>query len=153
MALAGITCVGEFHYLHHAPGGTPYADPNAMGRAVLAAAADGRLRITLLDACYLHGGIERFRDRDAGAWAERVGALAERPAVRVGAAIHSVRAVDPEAARCGGVGGAAAAARARLRAAERERGMPCGARPDADRRCWPTPARCRSSSPPCTRRT
>ena len=98
MALAGITCVGEFHYLHHAPDGTPYDDPNAMGRAVLAAAQAAGLRITLLDACYLHGGIERFRDRDAGAWAERVEAIGERPAARVGAAIHSVRAVDPEAA-------------------------------------------------------
>jgi formiminoglutamate deiminase len=99
MALAGITCVGEFHYVHHAPDGTPYDDPNAMGRAVLAAAAEARIRITLLDACYLHGGIDRFRDAGAEAWAERVDALAERPAARVGAAIHSVRAVDPESAR------------------------------------------------------
>ena len=99
MALAGITCVGEFHYLHHAPDGTPYEDPNAMGRAVLAAAHAVGLRVTLLDACYLHGGIERFRDRDAAAWVERVDALAERGPARVGAAIHSVRAVDPEAAR------------------------------------------------------
>jgi formiminoglutamate deiminase len=99
MALAGITCVGEFHYLHHARGGARYDDPNAMGRAVLAAAAEARVRITLLDACYLHGGIERFRDADAQAWAERVDAIAERPAARVGAAIHSVRAVDPESAR------------------------------------------------------
>ena len=37
MSLAGVTCVGEFHYLHHGPGGVPYADPNAMGRAVLQA--------------------------------------------------------------------------------------------------------------------
>jgi formiminoglutamate deiminase len=99
MALAGITCVGEFHYVHHAPGGTPYADPNAMGEAVIAAAREAGVRLTLLDACYLHGGIERFRDRDAGAWAERAGALREGPALRVGAAIHSVRAVDPESAR------------------------------------------------------
>jgi formiminoglutamate deiminase len=99
MALAGITCVGEFHYLHHAPDGTPYDDPNAMGRAVLAAAADARVRITLLDACYLHGGIDRFRDADADEWAERVDGLEERPTARVGAAIHSVRAVDPESAR------------------------------------------------------
>jgi formiminoglutamate deiminase len=98
MALAGITCVGEFHYVHHAPGGLTYSDPNAMGEAVLAAAAEVGLRVTLLDACYLHGGIERFRDRDVHVWAERAGALAEGPAVRVGAAIHSVRAVDPEAA-------------------------------------------------------
>jgi formiminoglutamate deiminase len=99
MALAGITCVGEFHYVHHDPDGRPYDDPNAMGRAVLAAAQAAGLRITLLDACYLHGGIERFRDADAGAWAERVGAIAQRPTARVGAAIHSVRAVDPDAAR------------------------------------------------------
>jgi formiminoglutamate deiminase len=99
MALAGITCVGEFHYLHHAPDGTPYDDPNAMGRAVLAAARAVGLRITLLDTCYLHGGIERFRDRDAAAWVERVDAIAEREPARVGAAIHSVRAVDPDAAR------------------------------------------------------
>ena len=46
MALAGITCVGEFHYLHHGPGGTPYADPNEMGRALLRAAAS-RLRTPL----------------------------------------------------------------------------------------------------------
>jgi formiminoglutamate deiminase len=98
MALAGITCVGEFHYVHHAPDGTPYDDPNAMGRAVLAAAADARVRITLLDACYLHGGIDRFRDADADAWAARVDLLEERSTARVGAAIHSVRAVDPESA-------------------------------------------------------
>jgi formiminoglutamate deiminase len=91
--------VGEFHYVHHAPGGVPYSDPNAMGEAVLAAAAEVGLRITLLDACYLHGGIERFRDRDVHVWAERVGTLAEGPSVRVGAAIHSVRAVGPEEAR------------------------------------------------------
>ena len=56
MALAGITLVGEFHYLHHRPDGTPYADPNAMGEAVIAAAAAAGMRLTLLDTCYLHGG-------------------------------------------------------------------------------------------------
>jgi formiminoglutamate deiminase len=91
MALAGITCVGEFHYLH--------ADGNAMGEAVVAAAGEAGIRITLLDACYLHGGIEGFRDADVHAWAERVDALRDGPGVRVGAAIHSVRAVDPESAR------------------------------------------------------
>jgi hypothetical protein len=54
MALVGISCVGEFHHLHHAPGGTPYADPNAMSRADRRASAG--LRITLLDTCYLSGG-------------------------------------------------------------------------------------------------
>ncbi len=99
MALAGITCVGEFHYVHHAPGGAPYDDPNALGRAVLAAAEEAGVRITLLDACYLHGGIDRFRDPDALSWAARVDALHDGPRSRIGAAIHSVRAVDPESAR------------------------------------------------------
>jgi formiminoglutamate deiminase len=103
MALAGISVVGEFHYLHHGPGGVAYDDPNAMGTALMAAAADAGIRITLLDACYLQGGIGidlggpqvRFADRDAHAWAQRASALSAGPGVRIGAAIHSVRAVDP----------------------------------------------------------
>ncbi|MER5332813.1 formimidoylglutamate deiminase [Micromonospora sp. NPDC002717] len=103
MALAGITCVGEFHYLHHNPDGTPYADPNAMGEALVEAAAQAGIRITLLDTCYLTATVDgqpltgpqrRFGDGDALRWAERVAAFA--PAgdhARVGAAIHSVRAV------------------------------------------------------------
>ncbi|SCG18115.1 formiminoglutamate deiminase [Micromonospora echinofusca] len=103
MALAGITCVGEFHYVHHDPDGTPYADPNAMGAALVEAAAHAGIRITLLDTCYLTATVDgeplagpqrRFGDGDALRWAERVDAF--RPTddhVRVGAAIHSVRAV------------------------------------------------------------
>ena len=94
MALAGVTLVGEFHYLHHGPGGVPYADPNELGRTVLAAAGEAGIRIVLLDACYLYGGSARFRDAGPEAWAERVSALGGAP----GAAIHSVRAVDAEAA-------------------------------------------------------
>ncbi|WP_411139956.1 formimidoylglutamate deiminase [Streptomyces sp. x-80] len=102
MALAGITCVGEFHYLHHAPGGTRYADPNAMGEALIAAAADAGIRITLLDTAYLSAGFGappdrhqlRFSDGTADAWAERADALKDRRAhARIGAAVHSVRAV------------------------------------------------------------
>nr|WP_223182609.1 MULTISPECIES: formimidoylglutamate deiminase [unclassified Streptomyces] len=101
MALAGITAVGEFHYVHHAPGGTPYADPNAMGEALIAAAADAGIRLTLLDTAYLSSGFGaapephqlRFSDGTADAWAERVSALKEHDGVRLGAAIHSVRAV------------------------------------------------------------
>ncbi|MEV4426411.1 formimidoylglutamate deiminase [Streptomyces sp. R-07] len=104
MALAGITSVGEFHYLHHAPGGSPYADPNAMGEALIAAAAEAGIRITLLDTAYLSSGFGaapeqhqlRFTDGTAEKWAERVSALKERDGVRVGAAIHSVRAVPAE---------------------------------------------------------
>ena len=40
MALAGITLVGEFHYIHHDRDGEPYGDPNALGEAVMAAAAE-----------------------------------------------------------------------------------------------------------------
>jgi formiminoglutamate deiminase len=106
MALAGITTVGEFHYVHHTPGGTPYGDPNEMGRVLLAAAAQAGVRITLIDCCYLHGGIgeppagaqRRFSDGSAEAWAERVDDLDENESARIGAAIHSMRAVDPEAA-------------------------------------------------------
>jgi formiminoglutamate deiminase len=113
MAIAGVTLVGEFHYLHHGPSGTRYSDPNAMGAAVVQAAREVGVRLTLLDACYLHGGIGappdgvqlRFSDGDAGRWRERVDQLAETVAdstdagaVQVGAAIHSVRAVDPESA-------------------------------------------------------
>jgi len=106
MALAGITCVGEFHYLHHAPDGTPYADPNAMGNAVIQAAREAGVRITLLDACYLRGGIgeelagaqRRFGDGDADGWVDRVNGLHGGDGARIGAAIHSIRAVDPESA-------------------------------------------------------
>lgn len=107
MALAGITAVGEFHYLHHAPGGTPYADPNAMGEALIAAAADAGIRITLLDTAYLSSGFGeppnahqlRFSDGTAQAWAERVSLLKPREGVRIGAAIHSVRAVPADQLR------------------------------------------------------
>jgi formiminoglutamate deiminase len=107
MALAGITAVGEFHYLHHGPDGRPYADANEMGRALVAAAGEAGIRITLLDACYLHGGFDeplagtqrRFGDGDAARWIERVEGLGELGVgARRGAAIHSVRAVDPESA-------------------------------------------------------
>ena len=107
MALAGITAVGEFHYLHHGPGGVAYSDPNELGLAVIAAAREAGIRVTLLDTCYLHGGIgealndvqRRFADPDAGAWAARAAALEEADGVMIGAAIHSVRAVDPGSCR------------------------------------------------------
>jgi formiminoglutamate deiminase len=98
MRATGITAVGEFHYLHHQPDGTPYDDPNEMGKALLAAADEAGIRIRLLDTCYLASGFGlppegvqvRYSDGDAHAWAERVAAFGDP---RVGAAIHSVRAV------------------------------------------------------------
>ena len=104
MALAGITAVGEFHYLHHGPAGRPYADPNAMGSALVRAAADAGVRLTLLDTCYLQADVEggplagpqlRFTDWNADRWTTRVERLGGNERVRIGAAIHSVRAVDP----------------------------------------------------------
>lgn len=106
MALSGIASVGEFFYLHHGQGGQRYADPNEMGRAVIRAANDAGIRITLLDTCYLQAGLDggplagaqvRFGDGSWQAWAERVDALVDGERSRVGAAIHSVRAVPREA--------------------------------------------------------
>jgi formiminoglutamate deiminase len=107
MVLAGFTCVGEFHYLHHDRGGVPYDNANEMGEALLDAAAAAGIRITLLDACYLHGGIgvgltdtqRRFSDGDAAAWCTRVDTLAGDATSTIGAAIHSVRSVDPASMR------------------------------------------------------
>ena len=113
MALAGIGVVGEFHYVHHRPGGDSYDDTNAMGAALMAAARDAGIRLTLLDTLYLHGGLNpaldcgyeplrpeqaRFSDGSADRWVARVeelAATASNPMVQVGAAVHSVRAVDP----------------------------------------------------------
>jgi len=105
MVLAGVTAVGEFHYLHHTPDGTPYDDPNVMAEALRTAARDAGLRITLLDTAYLTGGIDaplegaqrRFGDHDADAWAHRVAAIRPDDTLTVGAAIHSVRAVPLDA--------------------------------------------------------
>ena len=161
MALAGITAVGEFHYLHHGPGGARYEDPNALGKAVIAAAREAGIRITLLDTCYLHGGIGqqaegvqlRFSDGSAEAWAERVDQLEPDDGARIGAAIHSVRAVDPEAA-------------ARIAAFAAERSWPLhahvseqpaenedcvrGLRHEPDRAACRTRAPSRGASPPST---
>lgn len=115
MALGGTTAVGEFHYVHHRADGTPYpaseGGPNAMAEALRSAARDAGVHLTLLDTCYLHGGLGpdgheplapeqlRFGDGTVEAWARRVDALrtawADDDRVLVGAAAHSVRAVAP----------------------------------------------------------
>jgi formiminoglutamate deiminase len=122
--LAGCATMGEFHYLHHQVGGTPYADANPFGHALVHAAREAGARLTLLDACYLTGGIgqplagvqRRFGDHDAQRWAVRVDDLASTYAdasdVVVGAAIHSVRAVPRD--QMGTVVGWAAQRRAPL---------------------------------------
>ena len=119
MVLAGITVVGEFHYLHHDLAGRPYADPNAMGEAVIEAARDAGLRLTLLDTCYLAGGLasdghlpldevqRRFTDGDVDALGG-AGGGPRRPdaTTRIGAAVHSVRAVPRDDLRADGRGDA-----------------------------------------------
>lgn len=117
MVCAGFTAVGEFHYLHHAPGGARYADPNAMGVAAAQAANEVGIGLTLLDVAYLAGGFgvsldesqQRFNDGSVSGWVSRVGQLpaalpiGEFAEIQAGAAIHSVRAVPvddlPEVAR------------------------------------------------------
>lgn len=107
MALAGITAVGEFHFLHHGPGGARYADPNAMGEALREAAWQAGIRLTLLDTCYFSAGIgipldgvqRRFDDTDAVMWANRAGMMADSEVFRVGAAVHGVRAVPADQLR------------------------------------------------------
>jgi formiminoglutamate deiminase len=109
MVQAGYTVVGEFHYLHHDQRGQPYADPNAMGNALIQAANDAGIRLTLIDACYLTGGLTkaghlpldpvqiRFADRDVDHWQTRVSMLQDLDQVRIAAAVHSVRAVPATA--------------------------------------------------------
>jgi formimidoylglutamate deiminase len=109
MAAAGYGAVGEFHYVHHQPDGTPYAEPNAMAIALAEAAVAAGLEITLLPAAYHRAGwangsdLEpapgqvRFCDGSAEAFLERVDGLREWAAgvggVSVGVAAHSTRAV------------------------------------------------------------
>ena len=113
MALAGITAVGEFHYLHHGDAGRPYDDPNEMGLALVEAAERAGIRVTLLDTCFLRGGLDdqplmgtqlRFGDGTGERWTWRMDKLLPSldgagEHVRAGAAIHSVRAVPAGAMR------------------------------------------------------
>lgn len=105
MALAGITTVGEFHYLHHDPHGKPYKDRNELARQVIRAARDAGLRIALLRVGYARSGYEvvenpkqkRFIDHSVDAFLGAARELRESfngdPHVSVGLAPHSVRAV------------------------------------------------------------
>lgn len=104
MALAGITTVGEFHYLHHQPDGTPFADEHELALQVLRAAEEVGLRVVLLRVGYARAGHQvapnprqrRFLDPDADTFLRRADDLRSRvtgPLVSVGLAPHSVRAV------------------------------------------------------------
>jgi formimidoylglutamate deiminase len=115
MALQGITAVGEFHYLHHAPDGTSYDDPNLLAKEVVRAASDVGLRIALLRVAYARSGFQRepnprqarFIEGDPALYLKNLqslirdlsdgGAASEAatysPMAWAGVAPHSVRAV------------------------------------------------------------
>ena len=110
MLEAGYATNVEFHYLHHQPGGAPYANPAEMAGRIAAAAAETGIGLTLLPVHYQFGGCDR---RPLGPGQDRFGtdpdvfarlhaasgdALKGLPAdTRLGVAPHSLRAVAPEA--------------------------------------------------------
>jgi len=104
---AGYTSVGEFHYLHHQPDGTPYHDPLTLSRAIVAAAADAGIRLVLLPVAYNRAGFDRpaeplqrrFCFPTVDAYLEHVDRLRatfDDPRHSVGVAPHSVRAVPQQ---------------------------------------------------------
>ncbi|TFD65727.1 formimidoylglutamate deiminase [Cryobacterium ruanii] len=111
MLVCGYTAVGEFHYVHHHADGVPYEPAHAMELALAAAARAVGIRLVLLDTIYLKGGIGRelateqraFGDGTATAWLTRWQSLRAQlegdDLVTLGAALHSVRAVPPDAMR------------------------------------------------------
>ncbi len=104
-AMSGVTAVGEFHYLHHAPNGIPYADRLTTSEAMIGAAKSVGVRIALLRTAYLRGGHNqplaaaqlRFGDPHVEAVVGDIEELQKRhgddPHVAIGVAAHSVRAV------------------------------------------------------------
>jgi formimidoylglutamate deiminase len=109
MLKAGYTQVCEFHYLHHQPDGTPYAHPEAMSLALIEAAREAGIALTLLPVLYISGGFDGRaltpRQRRFGHTVEGYLRLLETlrshesADVRVGIALHSLRAVPEQAMR------------------------------------------------------
>ena len=109
MLQAGYTSTCEFHYLHHQADGQPYDDPAAMSRAIIGAARETGIRLTLLPVLYMTGGFDgrELSDRqqrfghDVDAYLSLLDALTaqEDPMLRVGVALHSLRAVPADAMR------------------------------------------------------
>jgi len=107
MVKAGFTHVCEFHYLHHQPDGKPYADPAAMSFALIEAAREAGIGLTLLPTLYLTGGFDKRplseRQRRFGHGVDAYLRLVEQlrkmedSTLRVGVALHSLRAVPQDA--------------------------------------------------------
>lgn len=106
MALSGITAVGEFHYIHHAPDGSRYSNPNLLEREVIRAARDVGVRIALLRVAYARAGFQkepnpqqvRFIEDSPESYLKSLEELLAAPELKtgeawVGVAPHSVRAV------------------------------------------------------------
>lgn len=106
MAMTGITAVGEFHYLHHAPDGSPYSDPNLLAHEVIRAANDVGIRIALLRVAYARAGFQtepnprqiRFIEETPETYLTHLDQLlatidTKNGMVWAGMAPHSVRAV------------------------------------------------------------
>ena len=105
MVEQGYTRVCEFHYVHHQPGGARYPGSDAMSQALIAAASEVGIDLTLLPTLYQRGGfrdealVERQLRFVHGAdeflgLCQRLARQADGPRLRVGAAIHSLRAVS-----------------------------------------------------------
>jgi formimidoylglutamate deiminase len=111
MVLAGTTTVGEFHYLHNAPNGQPYDDPNLLSKQVIAAAQSVGIRIVLLRTAYLRSGYDLQSDpgqirffESTKAFLENMSSLLKECSttsseVQFGVAPHSIRAVPLPALR------------------------------------------------------
>jgi len=105
---AGYTSVGEFHYLHHTPDGTPYDDRAVTSRAIVAAARTTGIGLTHLPVLYAAGGFggaapgegqRRFLNSPDELLAIRAAVAAETSGddnINVGVALHSLRAVPPD---------------------------------------------------------
>ena len=102
MLRCGITTVGEFHYLHHLASSCDYG----LDELVLEAAAEAGIRLVLLQACYMTGGIEkplrgaqkRFECDSLDAYwrqMDRLGERLDRRTQSLGVVAHSIRAVPP----------------------------------------------------------
>ena len=121
MLLAGITCVGEFHYLHHQADGTPWPDPNFLGGEILRAAHEVGIRIALLKVACARGGAARFLTPTAEQFVKDAEALRASVAKNhatddawVGLALHSLRGLPRDYLKT--VAGYAHAQRLRLHA-------------------------------------
>jgi formimidoylglutamate deiminase len=106
----GMTAVCEFHYVHHRPGGLPYANRAEMSDRLIAASARTGIGLTLLPVLYAHGGIGRPVEETQKRFVHTVddfltlietlrGRCSTQPTLRVGAALHSLRAVTPDVVR------------------------------------------------------